>query len=162
MHCSECMLDSPIHKQESYRPAPDSQRVPTRSHLFSSSRMCLWRRCLRMCCSKNLHLVPRGSLASSTYTTRPRRDNGQEHMCASSWAIRNNMQACIQCVGALSKWHFLGRTQQVTAPTGLTRRRWNQESSSQGGNCLQPCRQGSQLPAPSTVIVRCSWRNMRS
>jgi hypothetical protein len=40
----------------------------TRSHLLSSSRRCLCRAFLRMCCSRNLQRVPSGSRASSTCT----------------------------------------------------------------------------------------------
>mmetsp|Transcript_22596 Transcript_22596/g.57454 ORF Transcript_22596/g.57454 Transcript_22596/m.57454 type:complete len:203 (-) Transcript_22596:345-953(-) len=39
----------------------------TRSHLLSSSSRCLWRRCLRMCCSRKKQRVPIGSRASSTW-----------------------------------------------------------------------------------------------
>lgn len=39
----------------------------TRSHLLSSSSMCLCCAFLRKCCSRCLQRVPRGSRASSTY-----------------------------------------------------------------------------------------------
>mmetsp|Transcript_26598 Transcript_26598/g.79030 ORF Transcript_26598/g.79030 Transcript_26598/m.79030 type:complete len:350 (+) Transcript_26598:1719-2768(+) len=44
-------------------------QLGTRSHLLSSSSRCLWRRCLRMCCSRKPQRVPIGSRASSTWIT---------------------------------------------------------------------------------------------
>ncbi len=128
--------------------------------------MCLWRRCLRMCCSRKVQRVPLGSRASRTWRKVGEKvaeggrlaaaHKGHKRVHEPRRATRAHacllIKEYIFCV-VYRDWgcRMLGKTQRVTAPTGLPKAMESAVAQRGRTEQLDP-RGGNRVSAPAASV----------